>query len=58
MLDTVCVGFNVSPTLAQLEKWSYFMSRHPNGAGKVSYRSSQENRKRGGNKGNILSIKR
>ena len=45
MLDTVCVGFNESPTLAQLEKWSYFMSRHPNGAGKVSYRISRKTEK-------------
>jgi hypothetical protein len=38
MVDTVCVGFPISPTLAQLENWSFFLSRYPNGSGKISYR--------------------
>ena len=45
MLDTVCVGFPISPTMTQLEKWSFFMSRYPNGAGKVSYRISRKTEK-------------
>ena len=38
MLDTVCVGFHESPTMTQLENWSFFLSRYPNGSGKVMYK--------------------
>jgi hypothetical protein len=45
MLDTVCVGFHISPTITQLESWSFFLSRYPNGAGKICYKVARKTEK-------------
>src|SRR4030042_1836192 len=45
MLDTVCVGFHISPTMTQLENWCCFSERFPNGAVKVMYKVARKTEK-------------
>jgi hypothetical protein len=45
MLDTICVGFHISPTMTQLENWCCFSARFPNGAVKVMYKVARKTEK-------------